>query len=81
MVDQTAEVFAGEVRLERPAGIGVPQYHCSIGQITQHDAAIAHALGRIEGHPIHHHLHAAKQLQFQTGGADDHIRWQLLARL
>ena len=48
VIEQPADVLAGEVALERPRGVGVAERHRHVGHAAEHHALVAHRLGQLD---------------------------------
>ncbi len=79
VVEQTADVFAGEVALERPRGVRVAQREREVGHAAEHHALVAHGLAELDVAAVDGDLHAAKRKQVQAGRGDDHVSLDLRA--
>ena len=79
MVDQTAQVFTGNIGLEGPGDVGVPEDHGGVGHAFHHHVLVDHLFLQHHALAIHGGPDAAQHLDIQAGGRNDDIRFQLLA--
>ena len=81
VVEQAADVVAGEVALQRPRGVGVAERDRQVGHAAEHHALVAHRLGDLDLAAVDGDLHAAERQQVQAGGGDDQVGLELGAGL
>ena len=80
VTQQPADVFGGQVRLERPRCIGVAEGQHEIGHIAEHHAFVGHRLSRAARHAIHGDDDVAQHVQLQSGGHHHDVGRQGLTR-
>ncbi len=79
LVEDAAEIFGGEIRLQGPRRVGIAESRRQVRHIGKHHALVAQGLAQIGRHAVDHDLRAAHQLHLQPGGGDDDVGRELLA--
>jgi hypothetical protein len=73
VVDQAADIFAGQIAFQRPGRIGVAERRREIGHVGIHHALVVQRLGEFDRAAVDADLHAAEHLQNEPGGGDDDV--------
>ena len=82
VVDQPADIFAGEIAFQRPGRVGVAEGRREIGHVGIHHALVVAACSQKSiVAAVDAHLHAAQHLQHEAGGGDDDVGLKLAAVL
>ncbi|PHK11687.1 hypothetical protein VF09_06710 [Nostoc linckia z9] len=80
MIQKLAHIAAGEVRLQRPGGVGIAEGRGEIGDPAIHHRLVADRLGHVLGFAVDNEIDPGQQLHVESGRRHDHIGFQLLAR-
>ncbi len=77
VVDQPTGVLAGQVALERPRGVRVPDREHQVRDVAEHQALVGHRLRQIDRAAVDDDLQTANDEHVQSGGRDYQVRLQL----
>ena len=77
VVEQPADVLAGQVALERPRGVRVAEREGQVRHAAEHHALVGHRLGELDVAAVDGELHAAERQQVEAGGGDDQVGLEL----
>jgi hypothetical protein len=81
VVDQAADIFAGQVAFQRPRRVGVAEGGGHVGHIRIHHALVVQRAGEIDRAAIDADLKAAEHLQIEPGRGDDDVGLEFAAVL
>ena len=81
VVDQAADIFAGQVAFQRPRRVGVAERRGHVGHVGIHHALVGQLARKIDGAAVDVDLEAAEHLQIEPGRGDDDVGVELAAVL
>ena len=81
VVDQAADIFAGQVAFQRPRRVGVTERRCEVRHVGIHHALVVQGARKIDRAAVDADLEAAEHLQIEAGGGDDDVGLEFAAVL
>jgi ABC-type transporter Mla subunit MlaD len=80
VIDQPADIFAGEVAFQRPGRVGVAERGRHVRHVGIHHALVVQRPGEIDRAAVDADLEAAEHLQIEPGRGDDDVGFEARCR-